>query len=76
MPKNKKQVELNRQAYATVYETKDVLVAQVTSDIFGVLSLTQTQVNHKTKTTLQRRINGSVTTQLDSLVNRLMKILD
>ena len=76
MPKNKKQVELNRQAYATVYETKDVLVAQVTSDIFGVLSLTETQVNDKTKTTLQRRINGSVTTQLDSLVNRLMKILD
>jgi len=76
MPKNKKQVELNRQAYATVYETKDVLVAQVTSDIFGVLSLTETQVNDKTNTTLQRRINGSVTTQLDSLVNRLMKILD
>jgi len=73
---DKNQTQKNSAAYATIYETKDVIVATVTTSILGVLSLTETNVTDQTKRNIQSQVNGNVTTQLDSLVTRLQKILD
>tara|TARA_B100000683_G_C12274270_1_gene467123 strand:+ start:109 stop:399 length:291 start_codon:yes stop_codon:yes gene_type:complete len=70
------QKEKNREVYSSIYETKDVLVAQVTSSVYGVLSLTEANLTKEARKKIHSQVNGDVTRQLDGLVTRLQKILD
>ena len=76
MAKEKTQKEKNSEAYATVYATQEVIVAQVTSSVYGVLSLTDADISRDARNKIMSQVTADVQRQIDSLITRLQKILD
>tara|TARA_A100001011_G_C13892237_1_gene667506 strand:+ start:214 stop:444 length:231 start_codon:yes stop_codon:yes gene_type:complete len=76
MAKEKTQKEKNSEAYSTVYATQEVIVAQVTSSVYGVLSLTDANLSKDARKKIMSQVNADVQRQIDSLITRLQKILD
>jgi len=71
--KNKTQTQKNSQAFATVYETKEVLVSSLTTTLWDELS---ENLDEESRKQLYDRVNSIVSVQTDSLVTRLQRILE
>jgi hypothetical protein len=64
------------EAMSNIYDTKEVLVSSITSSVLEGLTVKDVNIDDQTSKDIYNRINQGVTVQIDSLVNRLMKILD
>jgi hypothetical protein len=76
MAKAMKKTSNTPAAMSNVYETKDVLVSSLTSSVLQSLTESDIKVDDGLSRKIYNNVNQVVTTQIDSLVNRLMKVLD
>ena len=76
MAKTTKKTNNTPEAMSNVYATKDVLVSSLTSSVLQSLTESDIKVDDAVSRKLYNNVNQVVTTQIDGLVNRLMKILD
>ena len=64
------------EAMSNVYDTKDVLVSSLTTNVLEELTKQEVRIDNNTARNLQQQINGTVTVQMNGLVDRLLKALE
>ena len=74
--KAKTKTNTTSEAMSNVYATKEVLVSTLTTNVLEALTETDVKVNETTSKKIYNSVNQTVTIQIDSLVNRLMRVLD